>query len=357
MKIFFLVPYPLKESPSQRFRFEQYLGILEKEGHSYRVQSFLDDSNWRYFSAPGKLLTKVLSVLKGLLRRTFALFTIRQYDIVFIHREAAPIGPPIFEWLISRVFRKKIIYDFDDALWLTDRQNESPGFRMIKWRSKVRSICRWSYKVSCGNEYLCAYARRFNNQVVYNPTTIDTDTLHVPQSCDRGSKGSVTIGWTGSSSTLKYLEPLEPVLLKIEHTFPSVRFIVIADREPSLRLERLTFKRWNINTEVVDLNQFDIGIMPLPDDEWAKGKCAFKALQYMALEIPTIASRVGANITVMDHADNGFLALSQSDWEEHLIRLIVNEELRAAVGKKGREKVVAHYSVRSNVPRFLSLFA
>jgi glycosyltransferase involved in cell wall biosynthesis len=357
MNILFLVPYPLKESPSQRFRFEQYLGILEREGHSYHVHSFLNDNNWRQFSAPGRLLPKILVLLKGLARRTLVLFAIHNYQMIFVHREIAPIGPPVFEWLISKVLQKKIIYDFDDALWLTDRQNESLLLRLMKWRTKVSAICRWSYKVSCGNEFLCDYARQFNQQVVCNPTTIDTDSLHNRQHVRDKTNGFLTVGWTGSHSTLKYLEPLEPILLKIENAFPSVRFIVIADQEPSLHLQRLIFKPWRIDTEIDDLSQVDIGIMPLPDDEWSKGKCAFKALQYMALEIPTIASRVGANTSVIDHGVNGFLASTPADWEGHLTRLIEDQNLRISIGRKGRERVVDRYSVRSNGARFLSLFA
>jgi glycosyltransferase involved in cell wall biosynthesis len=357
MNILFLVPYPVKESPSQRFRFEQYFEALTTAGHSFHVESFLNQRNWRDFSKRGNNIQKIKSLLSGLTRRVGALSTLHQYDVVFIHREAAPLGPPLFEWLIARVFKKRIIYDFDDALWLTDRHQESSALRIIKWRSKIAMICRWSYKVSCGNEFLCRYASKFNERVIYNPTTIDTEFVHNPALHKQGEAPELTIGWTGSNSTLKYLVPLEKVLTEITSRFPSVKFMVIADEKPPISLHNLVYKKWNIDTEIYDLQQFDIGVMPLPDDEWSRGKCAFKALQYMALQIPTVVSPVGVNATLIQHGINGFLASTEEEWSRYLLLLVENQTLRRELGKRGRETVVNQYSVRSNTSRFLSLFA
>ncbi len=295
-------------------------------------------------------------LVKGLLRRLFILPALFKFDFVFIHREVAPLGPPVFEWLITKVFRKKVIYDFDDALWLTDRIDEGLLLKGIKWRSKIKTICRWSYKVSCGNEYLCCYARRYNDQVIYNPTTIDTEVLHNPDRLSKSRSDAVTVGWTGSHSTLKYLRFIEDILQDIERDFPTVQFLVIADKKPDLNLKSLRYKPWRIDTEIEDLFEFDIGIMPLPDDEWTKGKCAFKALQYMALQIPTIASPVGVNSAVIDHGLNGFLAASPAEWKNCLKLLIDGKNLRTEFGKMGRKKVAHQYSVLSNKAAFLSLF-
>lgn len=356
MNILFLVPYPLKESPSQRFRFEQYLDILRNEGHLIRVQSFLTKDNWRQFSGPGNFSLKVFAVIRGFTRRLMVIPTLPRQDLIFIHRESMPLGPPVLEWLITKIFQKRVIYDFDDALWLTDRKDESLLLKFVKWRSKVSAVCRWSYRISCGNHYLCEYARQFNNNVVYNPTTVDTDIFHVARSIHSHAGETTIIGWTGSYSTLKYLEAIEEVLADVEQTFPQVRFMVIADQEPALELRHLTFKPWNRETEIEDVSQFDIGIMPLPDDEWSKGKCAFKALQYMALQIPTVASAAGVNTTVIDHGVNGFLVRSPGEWKKYLGQLIVYKSLRVQLGREGRKKVIDLYSVRSNSSRFLSLF-
>src|SRR5260370_26734022 len=141
MKILFLVPYPIGESPSQRFRFEQYFTLLSKKRIQYKVKSFLNSGNWRILYQSGNFFLKIGAIAEGFLNRLTALFTISSYNFVFIHRELAPIGPPVFEWIIAKVFRKKIIYDFDDAIWLTDKK-ESWIERTIRGRGKIPSLCR-----------------------------------------------------------------------------------------------------------------------------------------------------------------------------------------------------------------------
>ena len=166
----------------------------------------------------------------------------------------------------------------------------------------------------------------------------------------------MVIGWTGSHSTLKYLHAIEPVLQKLENQFPFISFLIIADQPPPLHLARLTFIKWNPQTEIADLLKMDIGIMPLPDDEWSKGKCGFKALQYMALEIPSVVSPVGVNTFIINNESEGFLCRSNEEWLLALEKLIIDKNLRIKLGKAGRKKVVEHYSVSSNTSNFLSLF-
>lgn len=357
MKILFLIPYPLKESPSQRFRFEQYFQSLTNQGHTFRTQSFLSSHTWQLFFITGNTLQKALALFNGFLKRIYALTIAPSFNLIYIHREVAPLGPPIFEWILAKVFHKKIIYDFDDAIWLADRLDEPSLFKLLKWRQKVKAICSWSYKVSCGNEYLRSFALQYNPNVIYNPTTIDCEKKHnidlyeTKENYDR-----VTIGWTGSHSTLKYLVVVEPVLRKIINEFPFVSILIIADQPPPLLLERLSFIKWNSHTEIEDLLKMDIGIMPLPDDEWAKGKCGFKALQYMALKIPAVVSPVGVNPTIINHGLNGYLASGDLEWYDYLSKLINDSTLRFNMGVAGRQKVIESYSVTSNSANFLSLF-
>jgi glycosyltransferase involved in cell wall biosynthesis len=356
MKILLLVPYPPKQSPSQRFRFEQYFQILSANGHSHYLQSFLSSYYWRIIFNKGNLFRKTVAMLAGFVKRFFILFKIRSFDFVFIHREVAPIGPPIFEWLIANVFQKKIIYDFDDAIWSTDKKEEGKMEKIIRWRSKVKSICKWSYKVSCGNEYLCDYAKQFNSNVILNPTTIDTVHVHNPMLTVKERSNEINIGWTGSHSTLKYLNPIVPIIKSLEQKYPQLRFIVIANKKPELDIQSLVYIPWSITTEVEDLSIIDIGIMPLPDDEWSKGKCGFKLLQYMALNKPALASPVGVNARIIDEGINGYLCDSEESWITKLELLITNEELRQTLGKNGRKTVDKSYSISSNAANFLSLF-
>jgi glycosyltransferase involved in cell wall biosynthesis len=357
MKIIFVVPYPPDESPSQRFRFEQYFEILRQNDYIISIHSFLKLRNWRIFFKPGKVHLKIWLLSIGFLRRFIMLFSIFRYDFVFIHREATPVGPPVFEWIISQIFRRKIIYDFDDAIWLTDRSAESRLFGIIKWRSKVGSICRWSYKISCGNDFLREYALKFNRSAFLIPTTVDTDQFYPDLSDKKNTDDRVVIGWTGSHSTLKYLENIGPTLARIESAFPKVGFLVIADKPPLLPISRITFCHWRKASEVVDLRKVDIGIMPLPDDLWTRGKCGFKALQYMALSIPSVVSPVGVNSRIILHGENGFLAETPQEWLDALQSLIMDETLRKKLGRAARVKVIQEFSVESNRSKFLCLFA
>ncbi|MCU0356614.1 MAG: glycosyltransferase family 4 protein [Cyclobacteriaceae bacterium] len=357
MKILFLIPYPLGESPSQRFRFEQYLESLKNAGYTCRVSTFLPASSWRIFYQPGHLPAKLSLLLGGFFRRVRVLATASRSDFIFLHREAAPIGPPVFEWILTRVLRKKIIYDFDDAIWLTDKTNESAPEQWLRWRSKVGSICRWSYKISCGNDYLADYARQFNPNVIVNPTTIDTENLHNPALYQvTKNPEKVVIGWTGSHSTLKYLTDFIPVIRELQARHSNLYFLVIADRDSAPEVDRYEYIPWNKVTEAADLLTMDVGIMPLPDDVWTRGKCGFKALQYMSMEIPCVVSPVGVNSAIIEHGVNGFLATTLEEWMLYLEELIHNETLRRQLGQAGRKRVIENYSVISNTSGFCSLF-
>ncbi len=355
-KILFLVPHPPGISPSQRFRFEQYFIYLDSKSIQYDIQSFLDLSDHNIFNSGGNLLRKAYALMKGFLRRFRILPKVRRYDFVFIHRECAPVGPPVVEWMIAKVLGRKIIYDFDDAIWMTDKTDESTVVRILKWRSKVGNICTWAYKVSCGNEYLRAYAGRFNSNVVYNPTTLETTNRHNPQLFPHEAGEAITIGWTGSHSTLKYLKALDSVFQTLQRQYKNLKLVVIADRPPTLNAT-FEFRRWTAATEVQDLMEFDIGIMPLPDDEWSKGKCGFKALQYLALEIPAVASPVGVNTTIIKDGETGYLCVTDEEWITALGSLIANKELRRKMGQTGRAFVEKNYSVNSNYANFLELFS
>jgi glycosyltransferase involved in cell wall biosynthesis len=359
MEILFLIPYPIKEAPSQRFRFEQYHTMLSENGFQISHQSFWDEASWSILYKRGFAFQKTIGFLKGVGSRLLLLFKLSKPDFVFIHRECLPIGPPVVEWFIARVLKKKIIYDFDDAIWLPNTSEENRLVGFLKWHTKVSLICRWSYRVSCGNSFLADYARKFNKSVIVNPTTIDTAHLHNPSLYSINKKSTqVVIGWTGSQSTLMYIKPLIPVLKKLDEKFPDViRFLVIANKDPQLDLPFADFVMWSKQTEINDLLKIDIGVMPLTNDAWANGKCGFKALQYMALEIPTVVSSVGVNSEIVTNGLNGFLCNTENEWLSAFELLITNPSMRKEMGKAGRKKIEASYSVVSNSSRFIRLFS
>lgn len=351
--ILFLTPYPHGAAGSQRFRFEQYYDALQAQGFTITKQAFLSNATWAILYKPGFTLQKILGTLGGYIRRWATLFTLAKYDYVFIHREGEPFGPPMVEWIIAKLWRKKIIYDFDDAIWIPNTSGQNGIFSKLKRYGNVPKVCGWAFKVSCGNAYLQSYATQFNPNAVYNPTTIDTANHH--NKIKDQNTPTFVIGWTGTHSTLKYLDELVPVLAELEKSY-TFEFNVIADHNPQLPLKSFTYTPWRKETEITDLLHFNIGLMPLVNDQWAEGKCGFKALQYMALGVPALVSPVGVNTQIVDNAVNGYVCTTPTEWKNAIVALLTNKQHLQTLAANTRNKIVNHYSVQSNTANFISLF-
>lgn len=352
-KIYFLVPYPEGSAPSQRFRFEQYFDHLRQQGFDLEVHPFYDYDTWQTLYLEGKYLRKAMKVTYCFLKRFGLLFKLHKADHLFIHREVAHIGPPIFEWLIAKVLRRKYIYDFDDAIWLPNYSETNSRFHWVKAYWKVNYCMKWANTISAGNEYLASYARQFNSNVKIVPTTIDADGHH--NTTVNQHAQPVVIGWTGSHTTMRYLDELIPVLKKLEdrHTF---QFVVISNEDPGYDLRSLNYVKWQKETEIADLSEIQIGVMPLQHDIWSEGKCGFKGLQYMSLGMATLMSPVGVNNAIVENGKNGFLVSSPSEWEEKLELLLTDIALRKHLGKGGQETIRSRYSVAANKAKYDQLF-
>ena len=352
-KVLVICPYPLGKAPSQRFRFEQFLPYLEEQGYEITVKTFLDQATWDLLYQPGLFLRKTKGMLKSTFKRFLQLGTLHRYDFVFMHREALFFGPPVIEWLMVKVFRKKILYDFDDAIWLKNHSDSNALLSFTKWYTKVHLICKWVAHIQCGNAYLSNFSKQYNSNVSIVPTTIDTDGLH--NTTIDYNRSKLTIGWTGSHSTMHYLQFIVPIINTLKEKY-SFDFLVISDRPPELDIRDIQFCKWDKATEIIDLAKLDIGIMPLKNNEWSEGKCAFKGLQYMSLGIPTVMSPVGMNKTLVQHRENGFLADSEGEWLACLEDLLQNQELRKKIGEQGQVTVLENYSVNSMKNKYLELF-
>ena len=347
-----IAPYPKGEAPSQRFRFEQYLIFLEDQGYTIEFHAFLSDKTWKALYKEGSFFAKAFGMMGSFWRRFILMFKLRSADVIFIHREASMIGPPIFEWIIAKVLRKKYIYDFDDAIWLPNYSDSNARFQRLKAYGKVKRIMKWAHVVSAGNEHLAEFAKQYNKNATIIPTTIDLQNAH-NLSTNHSSQPAV-IGWTGTHTTMNYLDELVPILKELEETHEFI-FRVISNQAPSFELKSLEFVKWNKETEIEDLAKINIGVMPLTDTIWAKGKCGFKGLQYMALEIPSVMSPVGVNTSIVDDGKNGFLCKSSSEWKVTLVNLLENQGLRTEIGKAGLETVKKSYSVEANQTNYLNL--
>jgi glycosyltransferase involved in cell wall biosynthesis len=352
-KILFVVPFPKKIYPSERFRIEVYEKELQEKGFEYDTIFFWDYYARSILYKKGLVAHKIAAVIKGFFRRLKSLTIIHRYDYIFILREAAPIGPPVFEWIYTHIFKKKIIYDFDDAIWIPQISDTNSWARFAKAFWKVKRNCRWAYKVSVGNSYLHNYAIQYNQNVIINPTCVDTVNRHNIIKEQHAEK--VVIGWTGSFSTLHYLDEIVPALKELEKKY-EFEFLVIADQNPNLPLKGFKFIEWKLVSEIEDLLTINIGIMPLDNDEFSKGKNGFKLIQFLSLGIPVAASPIGVNVQIVDEGVNGFLCQTQQEWVNALQKLLSDEILRRQMGLNGRKKIEENYSVVANKGRFLSMF-
>lgn len=343
-----LAPYPLGTVPNQRFRFEQQIARLRPHGIELEVSSFLPAGVMPALHQPGGYGRKVGAVLGGAVRRLRNLLAARAYDVALVSREGAPLGYPLVERLLPRL-GLPYAFDFDDAIYISNVSGANSFLRPLKFAGKVPLVVAGASLVVAGNDHLAAWARAHNGSVTTIPTTIDLSSYR-PPSPRRDDGRPPCIGWSGSVTTAPYLDALAPLLrdLQREH---GVRIRVIGDagyRIPGAEVEALP---WREETEVEDLSEIDIGVMPLPDDEWARGKCGLKALQYMALSIPTAMSPVGVNSKI---AAGGAarLAGSPAEWRTTLTELIADPGLRARLGAAGRERVEQEYSADATTMRW-----
>lgn len=346
----------LDRSPGQRFRFEQYLPHLNAAGIGADFSPLLDEKDDRTFYSSGHVPAKAGIGLRCMAQRWWetSRFTLPgRYQAVFVQREAFFALGPIFEKRAAR--RVPLVFDYDDAIWVPGVSEANKHLAFLKAPDRIRELLPYTSLVLAGNRYLADFARPYAERIEIVPTTIDTDEYAPLPS--RPERDTVCIGWSGSFSTIQHFELARPVLRRVKERFgEKVRFKVIGDakfRDAELGIQG---EPWRKATEVEDLLDIDVGIMPLPDDEWARGKCGLKGLQYMALEIPAIMSPVGVNTEIVTDGVDGFTPKSEDEWLEQLSVLVEDRERRVAMGRRARKTVVDRYSVLAWRDRYVELF-
>lgn len=326
---------------STRYRLRQYIPGLAAMGIDLTVCHLLGDDYLRHRFNGGHL--PIGTVLNGAINRLINLRDLGNYDLAVVYCELFPLMPA---WLERMLTTRPYIYDFDDAFYLKYRKASFRGLRPIL-SNKFDNVIRGARAVTAGSQVLSNYALRFNKNTLLLPTVVDTS-RYLPLR-DRND-GKLTIGWIGSPSTAPYLSQLVRPLSALGREGP-LRFIVIGGPAPFVPGVEVIEIPWQEDSEVELLNQFDVGVMPLPSDEWARGKCAFKLIQYMACGIPVIASPIGANVDVVS-SDCGFLAGSDEDWLQALRFFRDNHLVRRRMGEAGRARVIDHYSLARNLVDF-----
>jgi glycosyltransferase involved in cell wall biosynthesis len=248
-------------------------------------------------------------------------------------------------WLERVLIRKPYIYDIDDAFYLKYRSGKMRWARPLL-DEKFDVVMAGASAVTAGNYVLADYASRFNANTHYLPTVVDTH-RYLPNKISI-DKEVFTVGWIGSPSTAPYLSELIAPLSALGKEC-AVKLVVVGGKAPAIQNVDVIEYGWHEHTELDMINSFDIGVMPLPNDDWARGKCAFKLIQYMACGVPVIASPVGANVDLVN-AECGLLASTSLEWFNALRQLRDQPEKRNLIGKAGRLRVVENYSLQKNLP-------
>lgn len=354
MRLLAIVPSVYDRNPSQRYRIEQWEPLLRALGVEITYRPFESAELNSVLYEPGRTGAKMRLVAGALMRRARDVRDARGFDAVYVLREAALLGPPVFEHALARS-GVPFVFDFDDAVFERYVSPANGYLSYLKFPGKTRTVCRLAAHVMAGNEYLAEYARAVNRNVTVVPTTVDTSKYTVEP---RPPNDVPVIGWTGSYSTVQHLLTLTGALRRLAER---ERFRLRVIGSPGMSLDALAgldveSLPWRSATEVEDLRPFDVGVMPLPEDRWSRGKCGMKALQYMGLGIATVCSPVGVNSEIVRDGENGLLARAEDEWVEKLGLLLRSPELRARLGRAGRATVEARYSAAAQAPRVFRVF-
>ncbi|MBO9622444.1 MAG: glycosyltransferase family 4 protein [Sphingomonas sp.] len=327
-----------RRAASTRQRLEQYLPLLAEQRIEFDIRPLLDD-DYLARLAEGRPASRP-AVAAAYARRLKDLLAARSYDALWIQYELFPYLPGPFERLAGMV-GVPLLVDYDDAIFHTYDHNRRALVRRLLG-NKLAPLLRHTTVAMCGNAYLRDYAARYCPDTVIIPTVVDT-AIYRPA---ERARGGAVIGWIGSPSTWSYVVPLLPTLLPLL-VQKGARLRVVGAGPAARGIEGVDSVDWNEAREIADIQSMDVGIMPLTDDLWSRGKCGYKLIQYMACGLPVVASPVGVNRDIVAQGENGFLASDPAEWVAALTDLLERPDLGRTMGASGRERVVERYSVAS----------
>lgn len=354
-----LCPYPLGVAAGQRLKFEQYYSDWQAFGIDVEPSPFMDLELWRILYTPGHYPAKAWGVLKGYARRLRDLLLIRRYDLVYIHMWVTPFGSTLFERIVRRL-AKRVVFDLEDnvlASTFSDKvDNPNPILRYLKGANKPHYLVRTADHVITSSPLLNDRCLEINEvrACTYITSSVDTDRF-LPATPYSNEK-PVTIGWTGTFSTRPMLDLLRGVFQRLAERVP-FRLKVIGNFDYELPGVDLTVVRWSAEREVADLQELDIGVYPLPIDDWVIGKSGLKAIQYMAFALPVVATEAGTTPMLIRDRENGLLVRTDEEWLTALETLIKDPELRRRLGTAARESAVRNYSTKAVAAQYRRVLA
>ncbi|MBI3011119.1 MAG: glycosyltransferase family 4 protein [Candidatus Omnitrophica bacterium] len=339
--------------PSTRFRVLQWAPYLRQMGCFLSLKAFFSAEMTVAFYQPGRVMAKAAEIAAGTARRWATLASLsKQADALLIHRELFPLGRRPFWGALER-FPGPVIYDYDDAMFLPQRAGRGILGRLENVETP-KAVMRRSDVVLAGNQFLADYARPYARRVVVLPTCIDTGRF-VPRPASVDGGGTPVVGWIGSYTAAKYLHSLAGALREAARTAPFRLYAIGSDALPVIEGVQIEQVEWELEREVEDFQRCDIGLYPLWDDAWARGKCAFKAIQFMACGVPVLASAIGMNLELIQDGVNGYLASTREEWVDKLTRLFEDPQLRLRLGRAGRQTVEARYAAHVHAPTLLGV--
>lgn len=341
-RVLIVCPYPEGVAAAQRLKYEQYIKEWEADGYTVVISSFMRMPMWNIVHKKGYTIQKIYYTIAGVIRRSLELFTLKTYDVVYIHMYVTPIGSAFFEKLY-RQFSKKVIYDLEDNRFLDAKKDNPDISQRLRSVSKTEFLVTTADHVITSSPALNDFCLGFNlkKKCTYISSSINTDRF-VPAN-DYNNDNVVTIGWTGTFSTRPYLDLLRNVFIELKKQ-RNFKLIVIGNFEYSFPEMNIEVIQWTLENEVSDLQKIDIGVYPLPMDEWVMGKSGLKAIQYMSFGLPCVCTDISTVQQFIINGENGFLVRTETEWVEALIKLIDDAELRRTVGANARKTVMERFS-------------
>ena len=351
-KILVICPHPENIAPGQRLKYEQYFDHWRQNGYEITVSPFFSNRMQSILYSKKNKLEKICWVLIAYLKRIGTLFTLKRYDLVYIFLWVTPFGYPLMEKLYISM-NKNIVYDIDDAIFMKSESLMNRSIDFLRGRSKPFFLMKHAKHVIACTPFLTEVAVTYNSNVTDISSTINTET-YLPVNNYQNDR-QLVLGWSGSHSTSPFLYLLKDVLLELRKKI-AFKLLVMGDASFKIYGLEVEAVPWSVENEVPTLQRFDIGLYPLPlDNKWVLGKSGLKALQYMAVGLPVVATAIGANYRIIENGKTGFLVKTKEEWIQQLLVLMNDPELRKNIGNASRQSVEDNYSIHANAPIYLSI--